>query len=305
MVRNQVSIDQFSQNRPFHSQVQKVRSPNLLKDKCMSDVVRIGSIIIFQLSKLWKATFSILWNVIFLARLQATCQWYWLLLGVKGNLSFQQHHCFFYLVNVGHSIMRRYNSVRLDYRLCNDSVDPAAVSWCRDSRGGIWRRSHCDVIPSWGGCLVANEVNLCRRCSRRTASSRRWTWGYKRNEALREMSKCGSICYNVIKIGETERAGELWNSVTNEKALSWPTKNFLSGQNYREFLLYQRPGFLIFLSGRVHSAVAKFSFLLQKDRFSFVAWHLRLCGNIGMVFRNQKHLKCVFCLFWISAWFPW
>ena len=32
--------------------VQKVHSPNLLKQKCISEVVRIGSIIIFHLSKL-------------------------------------------------------------------------------------------------------------------------------------------------------------------------------------------------------------------------------------------------------------
>ena len=36
----------------FHSQVQKVHSPNILKEKCISEVVRIGSIIIFHLSKL-------------------------------------------------------------------------------------------------------------------------------------------------------------------------------------------------------------------------------------------------------------
>ena len=39
------------------------------KNKCTSDVVRIGSISIFRLSKLWKAKFSILRDVIFLVRL--------------------------------------------------------------------------------------------------------------------------------------------------------------------------------------------------------------------------------------------
>ena len=49
----------------------KVNSPNLSKKKCISEVVRIGVIvIIFHLSKLWKARFSILCDVIFLARLQ-------------------------------------------------------------------------------------------------------------------------------------------------------------------------------------------------------------------------------------------
>ena len=40
------------------------------KEKCISEVVRIGSIIIFHLSKLWNATFSILCDVIFLVKLQ-------------------------------------------------------------------------------------------------------------------------------------------------------------------------------------------------------------------------------------------
>ena len=41
-----------------------------LKEKCISEVVRIGSIIILHLSKLWKANFFILCDVIFLVRLQ-------------------------------------------------------------------------------------------------------------------------------------------------------------------------------------------------------------------------------------------
>ena len=55
---------------PFHSWAQKVHSPNLLKRKCISGVARICIIIIFHLSKLWKATFSLLCYVIFLVRLQ-------------------------------------------------------------------------------------------------------------------------------------------------------------------------------------------------------------------------------------------
>ena len=56
--------------KPLHSQAQKVISPNLLSRKCISEVGRIGSIIIFHLSKLWKAKFFILCDVIFLVRLQ-------------------------------------------------------------------------------------------------------------------------------------------------------------------------------------------------------------------------------------------
>ena len=55
---------------PFHSQVKKVHSPNLLKRKCISKAVRICIKIIFHLSKLWKAKFSLLCDVIFLVRLQ-------------------------------------------------------------------------------------------------------------------------------------------------------------------------------------------------------------------------------------------
>ena len=40
------------------------------KEICISEVVRIGSITIFDLSKLWKAKFSILCDVIFVVRLQ-------------------------------------------------------------------------------------------------------------------------------------------------------------------------------------------------------------------------------------------
>ena len=57
-------------HQSFHSHVQKVHSPNLPKEKCMGERVRIGSVIIFHLTKLWKAKFSILCDVIFLVRLQ-------------------------------------------------------------------------------------------------------------------------------------------------------------------------------------------------------------------------------------------
>ena len=56
--------------QPFHSQVQKVHSPNPSKEKCICDVVRIGTIIICQLSKLWKTKFFIPCDLIFLVRLQ-------------------------------------------------------------------------------------------------------------------------------------------------------------------------------------------------------------------------------------------
>ena len=58
----------------------KVHSPNLLKEKCISEVVRIGSII-FHLSMLRKAKFSIQCDVLFLVRLQGKFEfdhsWEW------------------------------------------------------------------------------------------------------------------------------------------------------------------------------------------------------------------------------------
>ena len=50
----------------FHSQVHKSHSPNLSRKK----VVRISSIMLFHLSKLWKAKFFMLCDVIILVRLQ-------------------------------------------------------------------------------------------------------------------------------------------------------------------------------------------------------------------------------------------
>ena len=50
---------------PFHSQVQKVHSPDLFEERCISEVVRIGSVIVYHLSR-----FFMLCDVIFLVTLQ-------------------------------------------------------------------------------------------------------------------------------------------------------------------------------------------------------------------------------------------
>ena len=55
---------------PFTSKFNKVHSPNLFKERCISEVVRIGSIIIRRLIKLWKAKFFVRCDVIFVVRLQ-------------------------------------------------------------------------------------------------------------------------------------------------------------------------------------------------------------------------------------------
>ena len=70
--REKFEIDHYweEKGQPFQSWNQKVHSPNLLSRKCISEVGRIGSIIIFHLSKLWKAKFFILCDVIFLVRPQ-------------------------------------------------------------------------------------------------------------------------------------------------------------------------------------------------------------------------------------------
>ena len=53
-----------------HLEFSLVHSANLLEERCTSGVVRIGSTIIVHLSKLVKARFSILCDVIILVRLQ-------------------------------------------------------------------------------------------------------------------------------------------------------------------------------------------------------------------------------------------
>ena len=63
------SISKFVLN-PFTPRAQKVHSPNLLKIKCISEVVRIDSVIIFHLCKRWKVKFFILCGVTFIVRLQ-------------------------------------------------------------------------------------------------------------------------------------------------------------------------------------------------------------------------------------------
>ena len=54
--------------------------PNF-KEKCISEAVRIGSIIIFHLSKLWKPKFFILRDVMYLVGLQGKFEidhsWEW------------------------------------------------------------------------------------------------------------------------------------------------------------------------------------------------------------------------------------
>ena len=57
-------------NLPLLPPGSKITFSQQFKDKCISDVVRIGSIIPYHLSKLWKAKFFILCDVISLVRLQ-------------------------------------------------------------------------------------------------------------------------------------------------------------------------------------------------------------------------------------------
>ena len=54
---------------PFTPKLKNVNSPNLWKRNVWREVVRIGGIIIFHPSKLWKSKFFILRDVIFLVRL--------------------------------------------------------------------------------------------------------------------------------------------------------------------------------------------------------------------------------------------
>ena len=71
--------------------VQKVHSPNLLKKKCIRELERIDSIIIVHVSRLWKAKFSILCDVIFLVRLQEKIE-------IDHNLTNGKENFLFFLV---------------------------------------------------------------------------------------------------------------------------------------------------------------------------------------------------------------
>ena len=75
--------------QPFHSKLKNVHSPNLLKRK-VSEVVRIGSITIFHLSKLWSQVLHTVWCNI--SGEAAGETWNWSLLGVKG-LSVTMSQC--------------------------------------------------------------------------------------------------------------------------------------------------------------------------------------------------------------------
>ena len=59
-------------------------------EKCVTDVVRIGSVIIFHLSKLWRAKFFILFDVILLVRLQEKSEidssWEWKVFNCSAQL---------------------------------------------------------------------------------------------------------------------------------------------------------------------------------------------------------------------------
>ena len=112
--------------KPFHSQVQKVHSHNLPQEKCMSEVVRIGSIIIFHyLSKLWKTKFSILWDVRFLVRLHKKFETYHLLsLWASGSLVKAQFS------------WAHFVSVALEFKF----------GWIRGASNLVWCEQYCALL---------------------------------------------------------------------------------------------------------------------------------------------------------------
>ena len=67
----------------LYSQVQNVHSPNLLKRNILREAARIGSMIIFHLTKLWKPKFSILCDVLNIFGQASGKIWNWSFLGVK------------------------------------------------------------------------------------------------------------------------------------------------------------------------------------------------------------------------------
>ena len=68
--RHNMGIYRIYSINPFTPKLKKYISPILPKSESIYDVLRIGSVIIFHLSKLWKATFFELCDAIFLVRLQ-------------------------------------------------------------------------------------------------------------------------------------------------------------------------------------------------------------------------------------------
>ena len=126
------------------------------KEKCISDVVRIGSTIIFYLNQLWKAKFSILCDVIFLVRLQekfeigsSTKSWSGIWSAVKRNdsrrfvLELFARACIrqgMWIVSFYHSNSKLYkfNLVHIDTRL-----------------GVLWKRTLCRIWSRY--CPVATK----------------------------------------------------------------------------------------------------------------------------------------------------
>ena len=72
--RKEVCLESGYLTLPLPSSKSTFSQP--FQEKCISEVVRICSIIIFHLSKLWKAKFFILCDVIFLVRLQEKFEFY-------------------------------------------------------------------------------------------------------------------------------------------------------------------------------------------------------------------------------------
>ena len=68
--QNRPTTASLGQTAPDQTEVHKSIFSQPLKEKYISEVLRIGSIIAFHLSKLWKAKFFIQCNVMFLVRLQ-------------------------------------------------------------------------------------------------------------------------------------------------------------------------------------------------------------------------------------------
>ena len=58
------SLGSWTQSNPFTPKFTKYNLPTVVKRRCVSQVGRIGSIIMFHLSKRWKVKFSILCDVI-------------------------------------------------------------------------------------------------------------------------------------------------------------------------------------------------------------------------------------------------
>ena len=181
---NQPSDDEFSFDGVPTWPSSKSPFSQPFKEKCISEVARIGSIIIFHLRKLWKAKFSILCDVIFLVRLQEKLEidHSWEFKGQEGRN--QRHSRKF-----RNQWMRLSERDRLKWTACRRCMTHPLkwrhFSWPARCHGHVTRGK----LPPVEASSVSFVHNLWKRFSQIDLISRIcwWLWPWDR---------CGSLSAN-------------------------------------------------------------------------------------------------------------